>query len=276
MCDKDTASGQNSPAFDPKAVAAQWQTAGLPALRREEVLIDTPDGKADAYLVSPAEGRWPAVLMWPDIAGLRTAKRMMADRLAAQGYTVLLVNIYYREGVAPLYQQFTDWMNNKDSAWPMVARLKPEGVASDTVAYVDFLDQHAATDTTKPVSTFGYCLGASYAVRAAAARADRIAAAVSYHGAFLVTPQSTSPDKLMAQSKAAFQFAIGEDDDQQNPEEKNTLKQRAQEAGVEADVQVYPAKHGWCVIDMPFYDDAQSELAWNKMLTLFQRVSVSG
>jgi len=258
------------------SIAPQWQAHGV-ELTQSEVVIDTPDGKMDACFVHPAKGSHPAVLLWPDIAGLREAKRIMAARLAAAGYAVLVLNHYYRDAPAPLYVEFSDWLADRDSAWPRVARIRPAGIAADTQAALAFLDGQAAVDHSKKIASIGYCLGAAFALRAAAAAPERIQAAVSFHGAFLITNLADSPHRLFAQMapEVSLLLAIGEDDHVQQPEDQAILQQAAQDAGRAAQVTVFPAQHGWCVIDMPRYDAQQSELAWQQMLACFARGGVA-
>ncbi|WP_338466678.1 dienelactone hydrolase family protein [Novosphingobium sp. ZN18A2] len=237
----------------------------------QTVMVDTPDGQADAFWVHPKEGKHPAVLMWPDIAGLRDAFHTMATRLAGAGYAVLAVNQYYRSAPAPVLKDFAEWRSDAGQAKlrPMIAEITPDRTTSDGGAFVAWLDKQEAVDTAKKVGTVGYCMGGPFTVRTAVAAPDRVGAACSMHGANLVSDDPQSPVKLLGKTKAAYLFAIGQNDDERQPEAKTALKQAAEAAGLHAEVEVYPANHGWCVIDTPVYDHDAAEKAWGRMLATF-------
>ncbi|WP_428333143.1 dienelactone hydrolase family protein [Novosphingobium sp.] len=238
------------------------------------VAITTPDGVTDAWFVTPTTGKHPAVIMWPDIAGLRDAYKTMAARLAGAGYAVLVVNQYYRGAKAPVLESLSAWRTpeGQEKLKPLIATITPAGIASDAAAYVPWLDSQPQVDTARKIATSGYCMGGPYTVRTAAAMPGRIGAAASFHGAGLVDPKAgaDSPHLLIAKTKAAFLFAIAQNDDATMPEAKTMLKAAATAAGRPAEVEVYPAQHGWCTIDAPVYDEAQAEKAWTRMLALFK------
>lgn len=243
--------------------------------RLVETMVEVPmaSGTADAFFVHPAHGRHPGVVFWPDIAGLRNAKKLMARRLAAEGFAVLVVNQYYRSTRAPVVQTFAEWLvpENRARTAPMAALLTPEAVASDGAAYAAFLDRQPAVDPARGIGTQGYCMGGPFAVRTAAA-SQRIRAAASFHGGGLVTPAENSPHLLMAKSKAAYLIAIARNDDERNPAEKDTLRSAAQAAHVDAEVEVYPADHGWCVPDSPSWNQAEADRAFARLLALYSRL----
>jgi carboxymethylenebutenolidase len=238
------------------------------------VAITTPDGVTDAWFVTPSTGKHPAVIMWPDIAGLRDAYKTMAARLAGAGYAVLVANQYYRGAKAPILDTLVAWRTPEGQAKlkPLIATITPAGIARDAAAYVPWLDQQAQVDTTRRIGTSGYCMGGPYTVRTAAAVPGRIGAAASFHGASLVdTSQGAdSPHMLLAKTRASFLFAIAQNDDASQPDAKVALKAAAAAAGRPAEVEVYPAQHGWCTIDAPVYDEVQAEKAWARMLVLFK------
>ncbi len=238
------------------------------------VAITTPDGVTDAWFVTPTAGKHPAVIMWPDIAGLRDAYKTMAARLAGAGYAVLVVNQYYRGAKAPILDSLVAWRTPEGQAKlkPLIAGISSAGIASDAAAYVAWLDQQPQVDTTRRIGTSGYCMGGPYTVRTAAAVPGRIGAAASFHGANLVDPAAgaDSPHLLLAKTKAAFLFAIAQNDDASQPDAKTALKTATAAAGRPAEIEVYPAQHGWCTIDAPVYDEAQAEKAWGRMLMLFK------
>lgn len=253
----------------PAASAPQDATAGAPTGRM--VTIDTPDGSADAFFVSPASGRHPAVIVWPDVAGLRDAFVTMATRLAKQGYAVLAVNPYYRSSKMPVLATFSEWATAEGKAkiGPMREALTAEGIAKDGAALVAWLDQQDQVDTTRKIGATGYCMGGPFAFRTAAVEPTRVGAIGSFHGGGLVTDGPESPHKLLAQMTAAALICVAQNDDARAPETKSTLKQAAERTGIAVEIEVYPAQHGWCVIDSPVYDQAQAERAWSRMLATF-------
>ncbi|EGD59572.1 dienelactone hydrolase [Novosphingobium nitrogenifigens DSM 19370] len=250
---------------------AQGEPPALPVKGRD-VAITTPDGITDAWFVAPTSGRHPAVLLWPDIAGLRPAYRTMAAHLAASGYAVLAVNQYYRGAKAPVLDSLVAWRTPEGQAKlkPLITQITPAGIMRDAAAYVGWLDRQGEVDTMHRIGTCGFCMGGPYTVRTAAAEPDRIGAAASFHGAGLVDTGPDSPHLLLPRTKASFLFAIAQNDDARSPDDKTTLKTAAAQAHRPAEIEVYPAQHGWCTIDAPVYDREQAEKAWSRMLVLFK------
>lgn len=245
---------------------------GTGATTRETAAsITTPDGTADAIFIHPAKGRHPAIIMWPDIAGLREAYRQMATRLATAGYAVLVVNHYYRAGKAPLLATMAEWRTpaGQEKLKPAIASLSPANTVKDATAFVAWLDQQAAVDKRRKIGTQGYCQTGSFAVRTAAAFPGRVGAAASFHGGGLVTQAPDSPHLLFAKTKAAFLFAIARNDDARAPGDKDALRSAAAAAGKNAEIEVYNADHGWCTLDAPSYDKAEAERAWTRLLALY-------
>ncbi len=240
-------------------------------LRESTVEITTPDGTADAFFLRPAKGRHPAIIMWPDVAGLRPAYLEMGRQLASAGYAVLVVNHYYRSAKAPILASMAEWRTPAGQARlkPMIAAITPPGVTSDTMAFVAWLDRQAATDRKRGIGTIGYCMTGPFTVRAAAAVPRRIKAAVSCHGGGLVTAAPDSPHRLIASTQASFLVAIARNDDARAPGDKDALRAAAKAAGRAAEVEVYNADHGWCTLDAPTYDKAEAARAWGRALALF-------
>lgn len=235
------------------------------------VTIATADGHADALFVHPATGRHPAVIMWPDIAGLREAYRQMAARLAAAGFAVLVVNHYYRAARAPLLTSMAQWRTpeGQDKVKPAIAALSPANTVNDAAAFVAWLDQQAAVDSNRKIGTQGYCQTGSFALRTAAALPGRIGAAASFHGGGLVTQSPDSPHLLFPRARASFLIAIARNDDARSPGDKDALRAGATAAGTSAEIEVYGADHGWCTLDAPSYDKGEAERAWARLLALY-------
>ena len=244
------------------------------ALSESNVTITTPDGSADAFFVRPAKGKHPAVIMWPDVAGLRPAYLEMGRQLASAGFAVLVVNHYYRSAKAPILASMAEWRTPEGQAKlkPMIAAITPPGVTSDTMAFVAWLDRQPATDRKRGIGTIGYCMTGPFTVRAAAAVPRRIKAAVSCHGGGLVTPAPDSPHRLIASTQASFLFAIARNDDTRAPTDKDMLRAAAKAAGRPAEIEVYNADHGWCTLDAPTYDKGEAARAWARALALFGKL----
>ncbi|MCJ1961960.1 dienelactone hydrolase family protein [Novosphingobium mangrovi (ex Hu et al. 2023)] len=240
-------------------------------LRERMVSITTEDGVCDAFFVHPSTGQHPGIVMWPDIAGLRDAKKIMARALAAEGYAVLVVNQYYRSSPAPVLTSFSDWRTEEGKAKiaPMREALSPEAVTRDGAAFVAFLDAREEVDTSRKIGSNGYCMGGPFTVRTAIAAPERVGAAASFHGAGLVTGEPDSPDALLDETKASYLFAIARNDDARQPEQKTKLREAAASAGREAEIEVYDADHGWCVPDSPAWDPEEADRAWKRMMVLF-------
>lgn len=235
------------------------------------VSITTADGICDGFFVHPAKGRHPGVILWPDIAGLRDAFKIMARRLAAQGHAVLVVNQYYRSSPAPVMQSFSEYRTPEGQALvqPMRALLDPAAITRDARAFVTFLDGQGEVDRTRGIGSCGYCMGGPFAVRTAAAVPKRVTAAASLHGAGLVSDAPDSPHRLLGGTKASFLIAIARNDDARQPDHKTRLRAAAEAAGRPAEVEVYDADHGWCVPDSPAYDPNAADAAWQRMVRLF-------
>lgn len=245
--------------------------AGKPVKGRD-VTITTADGVCDAYFVAPAEGRHPAVLMWPDIRGLRPAFRQMAERLAGEGYAVLCVNPFYRWQKAPVVDAENDWgvAAVREKLFQYYRELQRPLVEIDAAAHLAFLDAQAEVDTARKIGTSGYCMGGPMTIYTAALKPDRVGAAASFHGASVATDKPDSPHLLIAASKAGYLFAIGEDDDKETPNEKVLLKAVLEPRPEWHEVEVYPAQHGWCPPDGRVYDEVQAEKAWSRQGELFK------
>ncbi len=155
---------------------------------------------------------------------------------------------------------------------PLMRSLSPETNVTDARAFVGFLDEQDAVDSSRKMGTMGYCMGGPMTMRTAAALPDRIGAGASFHGGGLVTDQPNSPHLLVKDMTAHYLFAIAENDDQRQPEAKDVLRETFEAAGLPAEIEVYEdAMHGWCPPDTPVYHEAQAERAWSRLLALFER-----
>jgi len=240
----------------------------------EDVLVETPDGMADCYFVRPAEGTHAAVIVWPDIKGIRPAFRVMGKRLAESGYSVLVVNPYYRTAKGPVIEEGESFGTPEVRArlMPHARSLSPETCVTDGRAYVDYLDAQSSVDTNRKIGTTGYCMTGSYTMRLAAAMPDRIGAGGSFHGGGLASDKDDSPHLLAPQMKAGFLIAIAANDDEKDPNAKVLLREAFDNASVSAEIEVYEdTLHGWCPPDSAVYNEIQAERAWSRLLSLFER-----
>jgi carboxymethylenebutenolidase len=262
------------PATSPTPAAASSAAAGgAVATTESEVTITTPDGTCDAYFVHPTVGASPAVLVWPDIFGLRPAFRQMGKRLAESGYAVLVVNPFYRKQKAPTAPPNPDFDDKatREALMGLMQSLTAETAATDAKAFTAWLDQQTSVDKTRKIGTMGYCMGGPLVMRTAAANPERVGAAAAFHGGGLVTDKPDSPHLLIPKMKAQFLIAIAANDDAKEPEAKNKLKEAFAQASLTASVEVFEGtKHGWCPPDSHVYDATAAEKAWSELLALFK------
>jgi carboxymethylenebutenolidase len=261
--------------------ASASSSEGAEDVVETNVQIATPDGSCDAAFIHPKSGSHPGVLLWPDAFGLRPSMRSMAKRLAADGYSVLVPNPFYRVSKAPFTDASSfDFQDPADMAKlrPLMASVGAPGNAEkDAVAYVAFLDAQKEVNKSKRIGTQGYCMGGPLVVKTAAAVPGRIGAGASFHGGGLVTDKPDSPHLLAPKIKAHMYFAVAASDDAKQPDAKEKLKEAFAAAKVPAEIEVYAGTlHGWCVPDMPMqngkpiYNKPDAERAWGKLLALYK------
>jgi carboxymethylenebutenolidase len=242
-------------------------------VKESEVDIKTPDGTADAYFAHPSRGTYPGVLMWPDIYGLRPAFRQMGKRLAESGYSVLVVNPFYRTKRAPTAPEHADFEDpaTRAALMALAGSLTAQTAVTDAKAFVAWLDGQPSVDRKRKMGTSGYCMSGPFTLRTAAAFPDRIGAGASFHGGSLVTDKPDSPHLLVPKMKAQYLFAIAESDDRRQPETKDVLRAAFATAKLPAEIEVYAGTiHGWCPTDSHVYNQDQAEKAWRRMLALFK------
>ena len=244
------------------------QVTNAVAVSESDVTVTTPDGMADCYFVHPSSGTAPGVLVWPDIFGLRPAFRQMGKRLAETGYSVLVVNPFYRVKKAPTAEAGA--ATPIPQLLPLAQALNETTQMTDARAFIAWLDRQASVAKNRKIGTQGYCMGGPIAFRTAAAVPDRVGAVASFHGGGLVTDAPNSPHLQAAKTKAQFLVAIAENDDMRSPTEKTVLKETFEKAKLPAEIEVYAgAAHGWCPPDSQVYNEPQAEKAWSRLLATY-------
>ena len=244
------------------------RVANAVTVTESEVNITTPDGTADCYFVHPASGTAPGVLIRPDIFGLRPAFRQMGKRLAESGYSVLVVNPFYRVKKAPTAEN--GGATPIAQVMPLAQGLNETTQTTDAKAFIGWLDTQASVAKNRKMGTQGYCMGGPMAFRTAAAMPGRVGAVATFHGGGLVTTAPNSPHLQAAQSKAQFLIAIAANDDARSPNDKTALKETFEKAKLPAEIEVYEGSaHGWCPPDSTVYNEPLAEKAWARLLVLY-------
>ena len=264
------------------AVAASTPAAAQAGVVESDVMIRTADGNCQAAFIHPATGTHPAVIIWADAFGLRPVMREFGRRIAAEGYSVLVPNPFYRvTNNTPVIADTTNFnfANQADMSklQPLMGSIGAPGAAEkDAVAFVAFLDAQPQVDKNRKIGTQGYCMGGPLTMRTAAAVPNRIGAGGSFHGGGLVTDQPSSPHLLVPKIKAKFYFGIASNDDMRQPDAKDKLRAAFAATNNPAQIEVYSERlHGWCVPDMPkatpaIYHREDAERAWSKLVTLYK------
>lgn len=249
------------------------RVANAQAVTKTDVDVTTPDGVADCYFVHPSSGQHPAVLIWPDILGLRPAFEAMGERLAQSGYSVLVVNPFYRDARSPVVGEGASFgqPETREIVLPMARNLNAETHFTDARAFVSFLDRQAAVDTSRRIGTTGYCMGGPMVMRTVAAVPDRLGAGATFHGGGLATDADDSPHLLIPNTTAHMLHCVAANDDENDPEAKTTLREAYAAAGIPAEIEVYDGTmHGWCPPDSQVYNEARAERAWSRLLVLLE------
>ncbi len=247
--------------------------ANAQSISERDVEITTPDGVADCHFAFPSLGTNAAVLVWPDILALRPAFREMGRRLARSGYAVLTVNPFYRDQRSPVVAPGASFgqPETRNLVLPMARNLNAETHFTDARAFAAWIDEQPEVDTSRGIGTTGYCMGGPMVMRTVAAVPERFAAGATFHGGGLATGNPDSPHLLIPDTRAAMLHCVADNDDQNDPQAKITLRDAYADAGIPAEIEVYEdAMHGWCAIDSQVYHQAQAERAWSRLLNLFE------
>lgn len=246
-------------------------STGDARVSERSVTFATPDGTLDGEFFTVGNRKAPGVILWPDIAGIRPAKRQMARRLAEAGYSVLLANPYYRDVKG---QQFADFAafagaDGFQKVGPWRGRFNTDTILTDSRAIAAWLRQQPEVDKGRGIGAQGYCMTGSFALVAPAATPE-LRAGASFHGGGLVRANDAKSPHKMLEASSRYLIAIAKNDDAKAPTEKDTLREAAAADNVPAEIEVYPADHGWCVPDSPSYDQVAAERAWARLLATYQ------
>ncbi|MER5853938.1 dienelactone hydrolase family protein [Streptomyces sp. NPDC002012] len=232
--------------------------------------IPTADGQADAFAAFPDRGeRHPGVLMYADGFGIRPVLRELAHELAGHGYYVLVPNLFYRHGPAPviaLPEQIGEEVRPAVFAqlMPLIEAHTTERVLSDADAYLRFLTTQPEVGTG-PVAVTGYCIGGLLAMRTAAAHPGQVAAVAAFHGPV----DADGPDSL---AKLTAQVYLGHAEGDMTPEALGELNQALDAAGVGYTSEIYPGTiHGFTMSDTDAFNPDALQRHWDRLLPLLNR-----
>jgi len=243
--------------------------------------IDTADGRMDCHIATPegegpstahGAGPWPAVILYMDAFGIRADLTSMAQRLASQGYVVVVPNLYYRSGAyAPFDpRQVAAEGPERDRFKGMIRSITDTMVMRDTAAVITLIDSHPAVRPGR-IGVVGYCMGGGFALSAAGSFPDRVAAAASFHGGSLATDKPDSAHLLAPRMQARVYIGVAEIDASFSPDQQRRLERALSDAGVDYTIEIYKgAKHGFAVNGHLVYDHDASERHWQHLLRLFR------
>jgi carboxymethylenebutenolidase len=243
-------------------------------MSRQDLTIPTPDGDARAFAFTPdtGAGPWPTVLFYMDGLAIRPTLFGMAERLASNGYYVLLPDMFWRLGdYEPMAAVYVVSDPDKRAALfrKFLSSTDPQRAMRDTAAFLEWLARQPQAKSDK-VGVLGYCMGGTMVLRAAGNFPDRVAAAAAFHSGSLVTDQPDSPHLLAPKIKAKVLVAGADQDIYFTEAQFETLKTAMQDAGVDAEVTIYRgALHGYATPDMPVYNVEAADRHWREMLALF-------
>jgi len=238
----------------------------------EEVTIRTRDGDCPCHVMTPASGGpWPGVIFYMDAGGIRPAMLGMAQRLADEGYIVLLPDLFYRYGAyGPFIPADLFAGDFRAILGPLMATTGNGKAAEDTEALLTYLAGRSDFAGGK-LGAVGFCMGGGMALAAAGTYPDRFAAAASFHGGNLATDAPTSPHLLAQKFQAELYIAAAENDGSYPPEMAARFETALADAGARYGTKTYAAAHGWMMPDFPVYDHEEAERGWGAMLALFAR-----
>jgi carboxymethylenebutenolidase len=237
----------------------------------QRVDLRTADGVMDTYTFKPpGDGPWPAVIVYMDAFGIRPQLDDMAQRLASNGYFVVVPNLYYRSGpFAPFDPKLVFGEGPERQRFlGMIQSIDPTKIMRDTSAVLDHLDAEPVAREGR-IAAVGYCMGGGYAISALGTFPERVAAAASFHGASLATDKVDSPHLLARNIRGRLYVGVAGIDPGFPQEQRERLEKALAEAGVDYTLEVYEgAKHGFAVTGHLVYDRDASERHWTRLIEL--------
>jgi carboxymethylenebutenolidase len=235
-----------------------------------EINIKTKDGVAPCHYFVPKETA-PPVIVYMDVFGVRPSLIGMSERLASQGYRVLLPDLYYRSGPRKPFNSPAGFKDDaeKQRFYVLMKAMTNRMVMEDTASFLEFLGKDSPDSE---MGCVGYCMGGPLALSAAGTFPQKVVAAASIHGARLATDQPDSPHLLAPKIKGAIYVGVAEIDQGFTPEQRQLLESALTAAHVNYRLELYPGvRHGFAVTDNPAYDPAAAELHWRRILDLFSK-----
>jgi carboxymethylenebutenolidase len=239
----------------------------------ERIDLKTNDGVLDVHVFTPdtGSGPWPGIVLYMDAFGIRPALAEMAQRLAANGYTVVLPNLYYRTPFVPFAPNVVATEGPERERFKgMIASINQKMIMEDTRLVIDRLDQHPSV-RRGGLGMLGYCMGGGYALTAAGTFPERVVVAASFHGGSLATDKPDSPHRMAPKMRARVYIGAAEIDASFPPEQQVRLEGALTEAGVQHTMEIYSkAKHGFAVTGHIAYDDEAAALHWRRLVDLLK------
>lgn len=235
--------------------------------------IAAADGATDAILYTPGDGRYPGLLFYTDIFGVRAANQGMAQRMAEQGYAVLMPNVFYRYGKPPFADASFKWgePNSMKIIGGLFAALTGAMMEKDASHYVKALQDRPEVAPGR-IGVVGYCFTGAMALRTAAVCADQVAAAASFHGGHLVTDAPDSPHSRIPGVKGELYFGHAVEDPLMPPDTIEKLNDTLKAWDGRYQSEVYEgARHGWTVPGRDIYNPTQAERHYQKLFDLLKR-----
>lgn len=244
-------------------------------MKETTTLIETGEGQMSTFICHPERGGpYPPVLMLMDAPGIREELRDMARRLATTGYCVFLPNLYYRAGSDPTFG--ADVLEHGSAEHKRMRAIRTKmtipPVMRDVRVLIDYADQLPTATTKGPVGCHGYCMSGPYALAAAARYPDRVVAAASIYGTWLVSDAEESPHQTLSKITGEAYIACAQHDDLAPPEMVAELSKLFDASGVNGELEIYPdVHHGFAFGERSCYDKPAAERHWERLFALYQR-----
>jgi len=241
-------------------------------MQERNAFVETADGKMETFIVHPDEaGPYAPVVMYQNVSGLSDSMRMMARRVAAQGYYCVVPDLYYRLGKIVI---------DADSAAEHVLAIRNAAIKSlrntavmeDTRALLKFIQSDRVV-RPRPAAVVGYCMGGRFSLLAAAHFPSQIAAAASLFGVGLITDAPDSPHLMFGKMRGEVYCGFAEHDPFAPPEFVKRFTELLERCNtVHSLVEVHPGSHhGYAFPGRPTYQKEAAERSWERIFAMFGR-----